>query len=148
MPLLILTIGVPSAGKTTWVKEYLKDHGATCVVSNDQIRKELTGSDDCDPAMNSRVYAEAHRRAAKFLSEKKDVIVDATNVDIREWLAYKQIANGESILAAKVFNTPPDKALQFQKGRLRQVPKEVIEAKWKMLEDNRKFLPYIFNYIY
>lgn len=149
MPLLILTVGVPSAGKSTWVQEYVNSHKATKVVSNDDIREDLFGTRECDSSQNGMVYSEAHTRAAKYLAENYDVIVDGTNVDLTEWLAYKEISSRYiCILAAKVFNVTPEEALERQNNRERKVPKEVIIRKWKSLEDNRKYIPFIFNYSY
>lgn len=145
--LLILCIGIPGSGKSTWVKEYVRAHRATVVVSTDEIRKELTGTSECDASQNSFIYNEARVRVRKALLEKHDVIVDATNVDVHEWMAYKEICLDNTIKVAKVFNVPPEQALARMRDRERKVPKEIVERKWRQLQSNRQFLPYIFNFV-
>jgi predicted kinase len=145
--LLILTIGVPSCGKTTWVKNYLKEHSATVVISTDKLRIELTGTAECDSRQNPMIYSEARRRARKALEEKHDVIIDATNVDVHEWLAYKEICRDDTIRVAKVFKVTPEEAMKRMQQRERKVPKEIVEKKWQQLQSNMQFLPYIFNFI-
>lgn len=145
--LLILCIGIPGSGKTTWVQEYVKKHQATVVISTDKIREELTGTSECVASQNPLIYNEARFRVRKALEEKHDVIVDATNVDVHEWLAYKEICMDNTIKVAKVFKITPDLALQRMQHRERKVPKEIVEKKWRQLQNNIQFLPYIFNFI-
>ena len=154
--LLILTIGIPGAGKSTWVKEYQKQHPQVHVVSTDQIRKELTGSEQClDPSKNHEIHEEARRRVKEIISNPEEygdkynlgpeIIVDSTNVEIEEWLSYKNL--DPSIMIAKVFDITVEEAVNRQKTRERQVPKEIIEEKWFLLKHNMQFLSKIFNLI-
>lgn len=145
--LLILCIGIPASGKSTWVKEYLREHGATVVIATDTIRLELTGTSECDHRQNSMIYNEARRRARQALDEKHDVIIDATNVDVHEWLAYKEICRDDTVRVAKIFKVPPEKAMKRMAKRERQVPREIVEQKWQQLQDNMQFIPYIFHFI-
>lgn len=151
--ILILTIGIPGSGKSYWVNEYIKTHPLTYVVSNDKLRQELTGTDLCvDPSQNMMIYEEARRRTKKILEDPNskggmgpEIIIDATNVDVDEWLRYKEI--GASVIVAKVFDISVDEAMKRQEHRERKVPREILEIKKEKLEKNKKFLPFIFNMI-
>lgn len=145
--LLILCIGIPGSGKSTWAAKYLDEHKATVVISTDKLREELFGSAACNPVQNPLVHAEARRRARKALEEKKDVLIDSTNVDLSEWLAYKQISLPSTLRVAKVFNITPTDAMQRMRDRERKVPYDVVLVKWQTLQNNMQFLPYIFNFI-
>lgn len=147
MPLLILTIGIPSCGKTTWVKDFLKKAPATKVVSNDDIREELFGTRECDHTQNWRVYSTARERAKALLTSGADVIVDATNTSIGEWMAYRRILGDNDVFVAKVFSVTPETAIERQKGRERKVPEEVIQAKWEELERSKHWLYSLFNFL-
>ena len=151
--IVILTIGIPGAGKTMWVKNYVKDHPTTFVVSSDELRRELTGQEQCvDPSQNDWIHNEAYKRVKEILDDPanyKDlgptVIVDSTNTDINEWIQYKH--SGASILLAKVFDVSVDEAMQHQMLRARKVPEKIVEMKWKQLQENKKFLPFFFNMV-
>lgn len=148
--ILILTIGIPGAGKTTWVNQYVQKHPYAHVISTDSIRKELTGKVECDPAQNEWVHGEARRRVKEILDNPNssigmgpEIIVDSTNVDVEEWIAYKKL--GSSVILAKVFDTDVNTAMKYQEQRRRFVPRFVLEQKWTTLQKNKKFLPLVFN---
>lgn len=153
---IILTIGIPGCGKSTWVKEYLQQYPFTFVVSTDEIRKELTGYEQCvDPSQNPMIHDEARKRVKAILDDPvnhsggnhgmgPEVIVDATNVNITEWEKYKQL--NPTLFVCKVFDVPPKQALQMQEGRTRKVPLEILEMKWQQLQKNKKFIPDFFNF--
>ena len=146
-------LGVPGAGKTRWVTEYKKTHPLTYVVSTDDIRKELTGVEQCvDPTQNNMIHSEARNRVKKILEDPNskgglgpEIIVDSTNCDVEEWIKYKQL--NPSIIIAKVFEVPPERAMKYQQNRERQVGLEIVEWKWNQYQKNKHLLSKIFNMI-
>ena len=154
---LILTIGIPGAGKTTWVKEYVSTHHAVHVVSTDDIRRELTGTAICNPAESYKIHEEARRRVKDILENPAKygdvgiagpvIIVDSTNVEYDEWIKYRDLH--PTIFLAKIFDVGPEEAMFRQiNGRSeRIVPKEVVELKWNTFQANRKYIPYVFNMV-
>lgn len=144
---LILTVGIPGAGKSTWAKWYasIDPTHKMVIVSTDQLRKELTGSANCDPSQNEFIHSSARQRAKEFLEKGYDVIVDSTNVDLEEWIKYKHIY--PSVFIAKVFNISPAEAMVRQEGRERKVPLKILEDKWDKLQENKKHLSIIFDLI-
>lgn len=155
--ILILTIGIPGSGKTTWVQEYVKEHPYTKVVSSDSVRKEKTGIEDSidDPGFNNMIHDEARKKVKEILENPLNyggnagmgpvIIVDSTNVDVEEWIKYREL--GPSIMIAKVFEIDPEEAMKRQSGRERQVPKRVLDDKWKKLTFTKQFIPSFFNMI-
>ena len=149
--IVILTIGIPGSGKSRWVKEYIKTHPLTYVVSTDEIRKELTGVEQCvDPSQNQMIHDEARKRVKSILEDPNakgglgpEIIVDSTNVTVDEWIEYRKL--GSDLMLAKIFEIEPNQAMEFQKTRERKVPLEILEMKWKQYQENKKFLPYLFN---
>lgn len=152
---LILTIGIPGSGKSTWVEEYRKKypHG-TFVISTDNLRKELTGVEQCvDPSQNNMIHEEARKRVKTIIdnstSLRKElgtwpvIIVDSTNVDVEEWIAYKQL--GASIMLAKLFEISPEEALKRMDNRERKVPQAILEWKWNKLQNNKAAILKLFN---
>ena len=154
--IIVLTIGIPGCGKTTWVKnEFLKKHKYAYVISSDQIRKEITGSERCDPKQSQMIHDEIRKRVKNIIDDPENyggnkgmgptIIVDATNTDVQEWLKFKEL--NATLLFAKVFDVDVDESYK-RMTTLRQdriVPKEVLQEKWKELQNNKKYLEYIFN---
>lgn len=157
LSILILTIGIPGAGKTTWVDQYVKEHPSTFVISTDKIRKELTGDEQClHPCQNDMIHDEARRRVKEIIGNSHNyggnhgfgptIVVDSTNCEADEWFQYKKL--GASIMIAKVFKLTPDEAMSRQMGRERKVPFDILQMKYTQLLHDEKFLPCFFNLIW
>lgn len=143
---LTLTIGIPSSGKSTWVREQLVNKPSLKVISTDSIRGEVTGEfAKCFPEQNQMIHDIARERAKEFIEKGVDVIVDSTNVDWEEWKEYRAL-NPKS-MNAKIFLVPPERAMKQQENRDRKVPAAIIEQKWKTLQANISLLAYYFNSI-
>ena len=155
---IILTIGIPGCGKTTWVRNYKKQHPSVFIVSTDEIRKEWqNGIEQCiNPSLNDAIHDEARKRVKAIIDDENnyggnngmgpEVIVDSTNTDVEEWIKYKKL--NPTFLVAEVFETTPDAAFSRQQNRTRKVPLDIITWKWKQLQENKKYLSMIFNFIF
>ena len=80
-PFVILLVGVPMSGKTTWIRN---NHPSTKVVSRDELVMEVYGSDDYNTA-----FKEVNQKDVDLLldlrlkevnANKENVIVDMTNM--------------------------------------------------------------------
>lgn len=144
---IIITIGIPGSGKSYWVYNYKKKHPLTHVISTDEIRKEVTGTYDCDPKDNDYIHNIALERARTILNTESvypiEIIIDATNCEMETWLSYKNLH--PSILRAIVFECTPEEAMRLQSLRERVVPIEILQNKWETIEKNKKYLIKIFN---
>ena len=124
IPELIITVGIPGCGKSTWVnqhKAYVKKLflykrlytlgrplcGAF-VVCPDDIRKELTG-DITDQSKNNEVWEIAKTRVRAWLNNKYDVILDATNVSTKGRRSFIE-GLPECKLFAQCFPIAPEEA--------------------------------------
>jgi predicted kinase len=152
--ILILTIGIPGSGKTRWVKKYMQKHKLTYVISTDEIRKELTGHEQCiDPLMNDMIHDEARKRVKKILDDPNstngamgpEIIVDSTNCELNEWIKYKEL--GASVMRAIVFERTPEQAFENEKNRERKVPLEILKMKYDQYNTFKIYLTKIFNMI-
>jgi len=83
-PFVILLIGPPLSGKTTWIRE---NFPTTDVISRDEIVMEVYGSRDYTEAFGKVDQKEVDRvlnqRFIDLSSEKKNVIVDMTNMTLK-----------------------------------------------------------------
>lgn len=80
----ILLVGLPTSGKSTFVKRYLDKYPDTRVISNDDILEEMYPDLSyneawikSDPKLINRIYNE--KLQAAYRDNSTDVIVDAMN---------------------------------------------------------------------
>ena len=151
--ILILTVGIPGSGKSTWVQEYYKNHRAITVFSSDAIRDELNEQDvdEITKGLHSpMIHDEIRTRIQKLLTTEPptgmmgwEIIVDATNTDIEEWRKYKEL--GTTLMCCKLFEISPEEAKFRISRRNRKVPDYVVDEKYEELERNKKYIPFFFN---
>ncbi|MCL5238635.1 MAG: ATP-binding protein [Nitrospirae bacterium] len=108
---LILTVGLPRSGKSTWARQQ-----GFPVVSPDAIRLALHGKRFLaseEPAVWKMACLMVD---ALFKAGNETVIVDATNITEKRRAAWKERFGPESALAGDVFlhvvTTPPDECIR------------------------------------
>ena len=79
IPSLILLVGIPGSGKTTYAKNYIERNANAIHLSSDAIRKELYGDENIqgNPA---EVFSLMQKRAVEALNNGCGVLYDATNI--------------------------------------------------------------------
>lgn len=153
--ILILTIGIPGSGKSTWVQQYYKTHAAITIFSSDDIRDELNEQnvDEVTKGLHSpMIHDEIRKRIKKLLASPPpsgmmgwEIVVDATNTDIEEWRKYREL--GTNLMFAKVFDVTPEEAKFRISRRNRKVPEYVIDEKYEELKKNKPYMQFFFNMI-
>ena len=118
LPELILTVGISGSGKSTWIKS----QSGYEVVSPDEIRREM--GDVSDQSKMNEVYRIAYDRLKTLLSQGKNVIFDATNLESKYRVELIK-SMPKHISKAKVFHTDPEEAKKRikAKGPILQVVK-------------------------
>jgi len=111
-PLLILTVGLPRSGKSTWCLEQMRCHGWP-IVSPDSIRLALHGQPFV-PQAEPQVWATAMKMVRSLFSAGHQVVIldsTATTKSARRvWRGH------EWRVSYKVFETPLDVCLQRAKS--------------------------------
>lgn len=121
---LTITVGLPASGKTTWAKQHENDN--TIVLSSDGLRKELLGSEQ-DQSNNELVFNTLYKRAKEYLSNGKNVIIDATNVSMKD--RRRTLSQFQKFDVKKnciLFATPFEICIERDKTREKSVGKDVI----------------------
>ena len=121
---LIMLVGLPASGKSTWAKEYSETHPDYIVHSSDKLREEMYG-DNYDDADNSKVFEELHRRIMKDL-ETHSVIYDATNLVKKRRVQFLKAVPKHVYKTCAVFLKTYEKCLEDNSKRENSVPDEVI----------------------
>lgn len=125
MNILILTIGLPRSGKSTWAKET-----GFPIVNRDAIRLALHGQPFLKEAEPMVTAIEEYMVKSLFLAGNKVVIVDATHLKrkyIERWIS------DDWKLKVKVFLTPKEvciqRAIDTDKPYLIPIIEKMIEEK-------------------
>lgn len=126
MSKLIIMVGLPGSGKSTYATKYTtKDR--TTLVSTDEIRRELYGNPETQ-GNAQEVFNEAYRRIEIALRAGDTVVFDATNLKARNrrYLINKYRPIADTIIAEYI-NTPIDECIMRDELRSRTVGYEVIQ---------------------
>jgi hypothetical protein len=78
-PALILTIGLPGSGKSTFCRRLAGEIDAV-VLESDALRRLLFGEPAYTPLESRNLFAALHAAAHELLEQSRSVIIDATNV--------------------------------------------------------------------
>ncbi|MCQ2741740.1 MAG: ATP-binding protein [Bacilli bacterium] len=146
MSTLILLSAIPGSGKSTWARNYIKDHPNTKIVSSDDIREEFFGkpNDFRDEKFIWKTYLE---RIIKYGSEDPTctVIADSTNLTnhYRRYYYEATPCFDKHILVA--FNIPYE--IAFLQNKMRSQSKivpdsamELLHKEWEDVSDDIKNL--------
>ena len=121
---LIMLVGLPASGKSTWAKEYSETHPDYIVHSSDKLREEMYG-DNYDDADNSKVFEELHRRILEDL-KMHSVIYDATNLVKKRRVHFLKGVPKHVYKTCIMFLKTYEKCLKDNSKRENSVPDEVI----------------------
>ncbi len=127
-----MMIGIPGSGKSTYAEKIARLENAV-VISSDKLREELFG-DVWELRKNTILFAEVYRRALKYLSEGKNVVLDATNISRRK---RKHVLNKLKPYYKECYfiKTPLNKVLYQNRKRDRNVPEDVIFRIYNKLQE-------------
>jgi len=116
--MLIVLMGAPAAGKTTWLKRNMD--GSEYIATSEMVR--------IDREMDVADYMNAMRaQGAKALASGRDVIVDATNTITAHRLFWLNQAHKNGHKAKlMVFDTDLSLLLHGQKIRIHPAPRDVV----------------------
>ena len=123
---LFILVGIPASGKSTYAKEILKDEN-TIILSSDVLREELLGDKSCQ-TNNELVFSTLYKRAKEYLNNGKNVVIDATNINMKDRRRTLSNFQGMKIeRIAIVFATPFEVCYVRDEQRERTVGKNVID---------------------
>lgn len=136
MTKLILLIGLPGSGKSTFAKKLLTECPQMPLISTDAIRGQLFGSQAVQGSW-LLIWREIKRQLQQAISTENTAIFDATNAQRhhrREVIALARDLGFTHITGIWV-DTPVWLCLARNKMRSRQVPEEIILRMHRQLRD-------------
>lgn len=132
-PTLILTVGPPGCGKTTYAQKYIKEHINTIWISSDKIREELWGNEAIQ-GDNNRVFSLMQSRTVEALNNGMSVIYDCTNMTRKDRSYIISICPKFVKIEAHIIWTPIEECIKRDSKRERTVGKEVIDRMLKRFQ--------------
>ena len=138
MNTLYITVGLPGSGKSTYVKNFIKDKDIE-YLSSDSLRA-VYGKSEEDQTVTPLVFGHIKKKVDEFLKDGKNVLVDATSVNRKERSDYINTAKkyGAKVVAI-VFKMDRQGLIDRNKKRGEQggrvVPDFVIDKMLNKFEE-------------
>lgn len=132
-PTLILCVGIPGSGKTTYVKQCIKKNSNAIHLSSDQIRAELWGNEAIQ-GDNSEVFSLMQSRAIEALNNGQTVYYDATNITRRDRACIISQCPKFVKIDAHIVWSSIETCIERDAARERTVGKEVIDRMLKRFQ--------------
>ena len=138
---IILTVGPPACGKTTWAENYIKEHPEFVNVNRDDIRYALFGR--YYNVNEIEVTSRQKERVIKVLQSGKSVIISDTNLNDAFIYVWENIAKefGIELEYKHFFGVSLADLLERNKNRERVVPERVIRDMYTRCRE-KYFEPY------
>ena len=77
---ILILIGIPASGKSTWAKEYVRKHENWIRVNRDMFRLMLKDAQMCEPKIEDMITSLMYTTIETALMRKQNVIIDNTNL--------------------------------------------------------------------
>lgn len=126
-----ILVGIPSAGKSTWTRDYLAKNPNTVAVSRDDFRYGLRNSGVTEPKIEDMITDLVDTTIIKCLNRGLDVIVDATNLKQSYIEHFVELVKYKADVEFQVFDISLEKAIERDSKRERKVGEAVIKKMYK-----------------
>ncbi len=133
-PMVVVAVGVPGSGKSTYLKPLAEQVGMVRI-NLDDLRKWLL-RDATNQSFNPQIWQIAKLAITTALSAEQSVVVDGMNTQRKyreEEVAFYRSGGAKTVIAL-VFNTPLEICLQRNAARSRQVPETAIIKEFERLQ--------------
>jgi len=127
---VIILVGLPASGKTTWAKEYQRKHDNFVCVSRDDFRFMLKNSRVTEPKIESLINKFIKDTVLYSLRAKENVILDGTHLKVNKINEIISFVEYLADIEFMVFDIPAKKCIVYDatRERQKQVGEQVIIA--------------------
>lgn len=136
-PTLMIMVGLPGSGKSTYIQKFLKDHENYVVISSDSLIEDYAKSvNKTYDEVFSEYIDTANKLVFKLFSEalinKKNIIVDRTNMTIGARKKFLSQVSNSYLKAAYIFEVDRktlDERLEKRKNQTgKSIPVQIIDS--------------------
>lgn len=141
---ILLLIGIPASGKSTWSKEFVHKNANYVRVNRDMYRLMLKDAQVCEPKVEDLISGLVNQAIEASLMKKLNVIVDATNLKVKYIKEFVERFKYRADINYRVFDISLDKAIERDNAREAKVGEAVIKKMYndyKVLIDTFDFQP-------
>lgn len=141
---ILINIGIPASGKTTWSKEYVKANENWTRVSRDDFREMLKSSGRVENKVEDMINELTDATITQSLLKKMNVIIDNTNLKAKYIQQIVDKFKYSADIDYRIFDISKDKAIERDKARDKSVGEAVINrmyGDYKVLIDSFDFQP-------
>ena len=148
IPTLIELTGIPTSGKSTWIKNNQSKWKNTIVVSPDELRKKLLG-DVNDQSCNSIIFKFAKEIIIHNLKLGKNVVLDSTNTDTKYRISFNDSITKEvnckkiALIFHVSLKESRKRIISDIKNNIDRchVSEEVLDIQYQLFKETLKSLP-------
>lgn len=139
---VLICIGIPAAGKSTWTKDYARRNSSWVRINRDDFRLMLKDQQMCEPKIESLVSKLQDEAIISALNSKLNVIIDNTNLKASYINHFIKLVEDRAIVKFRIFDISIDKAIERDANREKTVGEDVIRkmySNYKILMDSFDF---------
>ncbi len=134
---ILILIGIPASGKSTWAKDFVRKNPEWARVNRDDFRNMLKNSQTCEPKVEDMITLLVKETITKSLMRKLNVIVDNTNLKLKYINEIIEEFKYSADIDFRVFDISLDKAIERDNQREAKVGTGIIT---KMYKDYKNLL--------
>ena len=141
---VIINIGCPASGKSTYTMEFLAKNPNYVKVGRDDFRYMLRNQGFTEPKVEKMITDLVNNAILTALSNKLNVIVDNTNLKISVINSIVDLVHDYANVSYRVFDVPYKTLLERDAARDRSVGEPVLKrmwGDWVILKDSFDFQP-------
>ena len=129
---VILTVGAPASGKSTWAKEQVRTGVKWKRINKDDLREMLDCS-EWSGANEKFILDVRDNLIMQSIASGYNVIVDDTNIHTKHEARIRALVKQKATVSLKVFHVPLQVCLERDKQRAKPVGAKVIKDMYRAM---------------
>ena len=139
---VIILIGLPSSGKTTWAKNFIAKNQNYIRISRDDFRLMLKNQQICNNTIENLISELCENTIIKSLVKKQNIIIDNTNLKLKYINNFIKLTQYYADIEYILFDVSIEECIKRDKNRENSVGERVI----KKMNNDLKILKENFNF--
>lgn len=128
---VIILVGVPASGKSTWAKAFVKENPNYIRVNRDDFRFMMKDQDICTSKVETIISELINSTILSSLNKNLNVIIDNTNLKQAYITEFIELVKYKADVEFKIFDVSLNDALVRDLNREKKVGEEVIKRMYK-----------------
>jgi len=128
---IIVTVGVPASGKSTWAKNFVRENPSFVKIERDDFRYGMKNISIGDKQFENFITELQYKAIHTALNNKYNVIVSDTNCNLKYLKILLEEFKYKADVILKFFSESLETCYERDANRERSVGKDVIDKMWK-----------------